>query len=95
MDDDDNNEQSNVFKFGAIPGGKSEDEAPEDKIPHNDYVVVDNEDNEFDINGFLIFTPHHLAIMQDGGQGAIPALVLPIARVKFAGLASVLDSDNV
>lgn len=91
---DDDNEQPNVFKFGAITGGKSEDEqAPEDKIPHNDYVVVDNEDNEFDINGFLIFTPHHLAIMQDVGQGAVPALVLPIARVKFAGLASVLDSD--
>lgn len=88
MDED---EPTNIFKFGAVTGGKSEE--PDDKIPHNDYVVVDENNNEFEINGFLIFTPHHLAIMKDEGVGAIPALVLPIGRVKFAGLASVLDAE--
>lgn len=89
---DDDNENQNVFKFGTVNGGKSEE--PDDKIPHNDYVVVDIDDNEFDINGFLIFTPHHLAIMQDSGAGAIPALVLSIGRVKVAGLASVFDAET-
>lgn len=88
MDDDEN---PNVFKFGTVNGGKGEE--PDDKIPHNDYVVIDSDDNEFEINGFLIFTPHHLAIMRDEGTGAVPALVIPIGRVKVAGLASVIDID--
>lgn len=87
---DDTEEPTNVFKFGAVTGGKTE----EDKIPQNDYVVVDIEDIEYDINGFLIFTPHHLAIMTDLGEGAIPALVLPIARVKTAVLASLIPEDD-
>lgn len=89
MDDDD--DKPNIFKFNAVKGGRDED--TEDKIPHNDYVVVDVEDYQFDVNGFLIFTPHHLAIMQDPGSGAVPALVLPIGRVKIAGLASVVNAD--
>lgn len=88
--DDDQEQPTNVFKFGAINGDKSD----EDTIPQNDYVVVDIDDTEYDINGFLIFTPHHLAIMTDLGKGAIPALVLPIARVKTAVLASLLDDDT-
>ncbi len=88
MDDDENN---NVFKFGAVDGGKKE----EDKIPQNDYVVVDIDGIEYDVNGFLIFTPHHLAIMTDEGHGAIPALVLPISRVKTAVLASVIDDEEM
>jgi len=87
---DDEQEPTNIFKLGAINGGK----ADEDTIPQNDYVVVDIDDIEYDINGFLIFTPHHLAIMTDQGKGAIPALVLPIGRVKTAVLASLLDEDE-
>lgn len=86
MDD----ESKNVFKFGAaIKGGK--DAEDDDSIPHNDYFVVDIDDIEYDVNGFLVFTPHHLAIMRDEGKGAIPALVLPIGRVKTAVLTSVID----
>lgn len=89
MDDED---KTNIFKFGAISGGK--DEETEDKIPHNDYVIIDNDGNEFDVNGFLIFTPNHLAVMQDVGAGAIPALVLPLGRVKVAALAAVLGEPE-
>lgn len=84
---DDMDEPTNVFKFGAVEGGKEK----EDSIPQNDYVVVDIDNIEYDVNGFLIFTPHHLAIMTDEGKGAIPALVLPISRVKTAVLASIVD----
>lgn len=91
MDDNENGEPANVFKFGQIAGGKVETD--EDAIPQNDYFVVDIDGTEFDINGFLIFTPHHLAIMRDEGKGAIPALVLPIARVKTAVLAKFVDSE--
>lgn len=87
---DDTDEPTNIFKFGAVDGGKKEEVA----IPQNDYVVVDIDGIEYDVNGFLIFTPHHLAIMTDEGQGAIPALVLPISRVKTAVLASIIDVDE-
>lgn len=87
---DDAEEPTNIFRFGAVDGGKKE----EDSIPENDYVVTDVDDIEYDVNGFLIFTPHHLAIMTDEGKGAIPALVLPISRVKSAVLASLLVDDE-
>jgi hypothetical protein len=85
---DDNEE--NVFRPSVFKGGKED----EDQIPQNDYVVVDVDDVEYDVNGFLIFTPHHLAIMTDQGKGAIPALVLPIGRVKTAVLASVIEDED-
>lgn len=90
-DDNENGEPANVFKFGAVKGGKADDE--QDSIPQNDYFVVDIDGYEFDINGFLIFTPHHLAIMRDEGKGAIPALVMPIARVRTAVLAKFIDTE--
>lgn len=90
MDDIEGND-NNVFKFGAINGDKKDDK---DTIPQNDYVVIDVDDIEYDINGFLIFTPHHLAIMSDEGDGAIPALVLPINRVKTAVLAKLIPDDD-
>lgn len=89
---DDEQDPTNVFKFGTFKGGKETEES--DVIPQSDYFVKDIDDNEFDVNGFLIFTPHHLAIMRDEGQGAVPALVMPINRVKIAILASFLDDDD-
>lgn len=88
MDDDD--EPKNIFKFGAIDGGKDEP----DTIPQNDYVVVDTDDIEYNVNGFLVFTPHHLAIMTDLGAGVIPGLVLPIGRVKTAVLEELIPDDE-
>lgn len=86
MSDDDN---GNVFQFGSVQGGKGTPEKEsESGIPVNDYVVVDVDDESWYATGFLIFTPHHLAIMFDSGNGAgaIPVLVLPINRVKAAEL---------
>jgi hypothetical protein len=82
MDDNENN----VFRLGSIDGGKAVDK---EQIPENDYVIVDIDDQEFYASGFMIFTPHHVAIMQDQGddKGAIPVLVLPLLRVKSAELA--------
>lgn len=77
MNDDDNN----ILQFGAIKGGKT---AEEEGIPENNYVVTDLDGEEFYASGFLIFTPHHCAIMQDFGKGAVPVLVLPLLRVAAA-----------
>lgn len=88
---DDTEEPKNIFKFGTVvDGGKKE----EDAIPQNDYIIIDTDDVEYFVNGFLIFTPHHLAIMTDLGDGPIPALVTPIARVKTAVLASLMSDDE-
>ena len=88
---DDTEEPTNIFKFGAVKGGKEVEE--DNSIPENDYIVIDIEDNELESSGFLIFTPHHLAIMRDNGKGAVPVLCLPIGRVKAAVLASDLDDQ--
>jgi len=83
MDDD------NIFQFGAIAGGKDD----EPKFPSNDYVIIDIEDHEWYATGFLLFTPHHLAIMKTTSFGGIPSLVLPIGRVKAAELAEDGQED--
>lgn len=85
MDDD-----NNVFKFGAVKGGKDTTEE-KTEIPVNDYVILDIDDHEFYATGFLIFTPHHLAIMRDNGAGAIPVMVMPIGRVKAA---EIFDEED-
>lgn len=82
MDDNDND---NVFQFGSVKGGKSPGDK-DDGIPTNDYVIVDNDGNEFFAAGFVIFTPHHLAIMRDQGQGPVPVLVMPIGNVRVCEL---------
>lgn len=71
----------NVFPF---KGGKDQDGT---EIPVHDYVIIDVEDEEWDATGFMIFTSHHVAVMRDSTQGAVPVLVLPINRVKAATIA--------
>lgn len=73
MDDD------NVLQFGVTEGGKKED-----AFPKNSYCVTDIDGIEWYAEGFLVFTPHHVAIMASTDKGAIPSLVLPIGRVKAA-----------
>lgn len=81
----------NVLQFGQ-PRAKTPTETG-DSFPENNYVVVDIEGEEFYGSGFLIFTPHHCAIMKDFGQGAVPILVVPLVRVKLAEM--VADEENV
>lgn len=89
-------DNSNVLQFG-VPRTKAETEETEtgDKFPVNNYVVVDIDDEEFYGRGFLIFTPHHCAIMADLGAGAVPVLVVPLIRVKTAEMVTEQEDEAV
>lgn len=88
-----NDDNDNVFRLGSVKGGK--DTTAEETIPVNDYVIMDLDGTEFFGTGFMIFTSHHIAIMKDNGNGAIPVLVVPIARVKAAELYEDIDTDEI
>lgn len=79
-------DDTNVFK--VVTGGKDAN----DKIKSNEYLVIDVDDREYPAYGFLIFTSQHVAVMQDDGDGAIPALVIPLSRLKSAEL--IEDDDE-
>lgn len=84
-------DNDNVVPFGS----RSRPATPEtgDGFPENNYVVEDIDDVEYFGTGFLIFTPHHCAIMKDFGKGAVPVLVVPLHRVKVAEIASDEDTE--
>jgi len=86
MDDD------NIFHLGTINGGKGKEE--EAKFPSNHYVITDIEDVEWFAEGFLIFTPHHVAIMKTTELGAVPDIVIPIGRVKAAQMCDELEEEE-
>lgn len=90
--------EDNVLQFG-VPRTKTETQAAAaetgDKFPDNNYVVVDIDNEEFYGRGFLIFTPHHCAIMADLGAGAVPVLVVPLFRVKSAEMVSEQEDEAV
>lgn len=68
----------NVFEF--VKGGK---DAAADKLPENSYVITTMDNEEFYGTGFVIFTTHHVAVMQEiGEKGAVPVLVIPLVNVK-------------
>jgi hypothetical protein len=78
------NDNDNIVKFGSVTGGK---ETKEEKgIEEFDYVIIDIDNEEWYETGFLIFTTHHVAIMHDAGPGAVPALIVPLDRVRAARL---------
>lgn len=76
----------NVLPFGKRQANSNNMSTTEtgDGFPENNYVVVDIDNEEFYGTGFLIFTPHHCAIMKDFGKGAVPTLIVPLMRVKVA-----------
>lgn len=79
----------NVLSF--VKGGKPEADAG---LPDNRYIIEDIEGEEYAVEGFLIFTSQHVAVMRDEGTGAIPVLVLPLNRLKVAELYDE-DEDDV
>ena len=81
----------NVLPFGKRIESTTSTETG-DGFPENNYVVVDIDNEEFFGTGFLIFTPHHCAIMKDFGKGAVPTLVVPLHRVKSA---EMVDDEEV
>lgn len=83
-------DEDNVYRFGAVQGGKAADD--KDGFPSNDYVIIDIDEKEYFATGFLIFTPSHLCIMDErGGKGPVPVFVMPIARVKWS---EILEEDD-
>jgi hypothetical protein len=89
MSDDTEDTKKNVFKI--LDGGKPQvTPEPTPEISENDYVIVDTSGNEHYATGFLLFTSHHVAIMREQGNGAIPVLVMPLSQVQVAEL----DEDD-
>lgn len=54
----------------------------EDRLPQNNYLIIDVDGYEYEGVGFVIFTTHHVAIMRDDGKGAVPVVVVPLGRVR-------------
>lgn len=90
---DDTEDEVKVVPFRTIQGDKQDEPAEaEATIPENDYVINTLSGASFGETGFLIFTPHHAAVMRDTGKGAIPVLVVPLTNVEAAFLD---DEDEV
>jgi len=79
------NDDNNIVPFGQIQGGKSQVEDP-DAFPANPYYFQDVEGNEFFAEGYLIFTSHHVAVMENTDNGPVVGLLLPLSRVKVCEL---------
>lgn len=80
----------NVIKFGSHVGGNKTPDAKEE-FPAYPYVIVDIDDNEYFYDGYLIFTTHHVCIMEDGGEkGPVTGFMMPMHRVK---LVSLVDEE--
>jgi hypothetical protein len=92
MDDTEDEVQDTVVvPFRTIQGDKAETPPEaETAIPENDYVITTMNGQTYSENGFLIFTPHHAAIMRESGKGAIPVLVVPLLNVE----AAFIDADD-
>ena len=84
--------EDNVFKFPVVQVGPEETDV-NTKFPVNDYMIVTVDNDEYYATGFLIFTPHHIAIMKQTPAGAIPALLLPLSSVKSAELYEDSEFD--
>ena len=82
-------DDGNIIDFAAARAGKKDAES----IPENNYIITDIDNEEFFGTGFLIFTPHHCAIMKDFGKGAVPVLVIPLIRVKASEIVED-DEEN-
>jgi hypothetical protein len=79
----------NIF---TIQGGKKDED--DDTLPLNEYTIIDIDGDHWPAEGFLVFTSQHVAVMRDTGKGAIPAMCIPLDRVKVAGLTSELFDDE-
>lgn len=90
----DTEQPTNVFQI--LAGGKANDDTPaatESATKLNEYRIIDVGGNEHYADGFLIFTSQHVAVMQDGPDGAaLPVLVMPLTEVRRAEL---VEDDEV
>lgn len=100
-DEPTNDEPKTGNLFSIVQGGKQDEDngydedADEKTIPELDYVIVDLDDVEYSVKGFVVFTPQHLAIMRDNddGRGPIPVVMFPLSRIKVVGLEEELNEE--
>ena len=80
------NELRNRFRTidGGAPTAPSPTEPEEKKISEHTYAILDINGQEWLTSGFLIFTSHHVAIMRETDEGAVPVFVMPLDRVCVA-----------
>ena len=78
----------NIVKFGSVQGGKQED-----KFPSHPYAIIDIDGDEHYAEGYLIFTSHHVCVMEEGDNGPVTALLVPLERTKLVSLLAEDDED--
>lgn len=82
----------NIIQFGSIQGDKKADK----EFPSNPYLIVDIDDNEFYYDGYLIFTTHHVCIMEEGDDdnGPVTGFMIPMHRVKLVSLDPDTETET-
>lgn len=94
MTDDTNDKDAKLnelrSRFRTVePGNQAPPAEPEEKhIPEHTYAILDVDGEEWLNHGFLIFTSHHVAIMRETEDGAIPVFIIPLGRVKVAEMVA-------
>lgn len=86
---EDNDNDNNIVQFGSIKGGKE----TTTEVPQHLYEVKDFDDEIHQAHGFIIFTPQHVAVMRDTGDGALPLLIFPLEHVKYAKLVDSVQQE--
>ena len=81
----------NVMQFGVFDGGKND----KDVFPSHPYSIEDIEGNIYSAEGYLIFTSQHVCVMENVEDGAIPAIMIPLHRLKVVELVEYIDEDQI
>lgn len=80
----------NIIPFGQVAGGKEPDD---EAVPVNLYEIMDIDGVSHQAEGFLIFTPQHVAIMRPLDEGALPLVIFPLSFVKYAKIADPVQLE--
>ena len=75
----------NIISF---QGGKKDEKT----LPSAKYCITTMQNEEVYGEGFLVFTTHHVAIMRDTGEGAVPTIIVPLVNVNFA---EIIDDEEI
>lgn len=84
-------DEENKNVFSLVHGGATGPQEDEDTLPVNTYRIVDVDNDEYIDEGFLIFTQTHVAIMRETEKGALPILLVPLDRVRYA---EIVDDED-
>ena len=78
----------NIVQFGQVKSGKSDE-----KFPSHPYAIIDIDGDEHYAEGYLIFTSHHVCVMEDSDNGPVTAIMVPLERTKLVSLLAEDDED--